>query len=98
MTARYIPVGRTAVTLVAGAVRYPFRSFLVRDVIATGMWVATSAVIGTVAGAWFHGHALVGMAVGLVVAFVVAFVVERLVTWIHGRWDARSDDPGTIER
>ena len=52
MTARYIPFGRTAVNLVAGAVHYPHRLFWPRSLLSTFVWAVYSCAIGAVAGAW----------------------------------------------
>jgi len=90
MTARYIPFGRTAVNLVAGAVHYPHRKFWHRSLASTFVWAVYSCVIGAVAGAWFENHHLLAVTVALVLAVVIALVVERLVTALHRALDARA--------
>lgn len=92
MTARYIPFGRTAVNLVAGAVRYPHTKFFHRDLLSTGVWAVYSAGIGVLAGAWFEHNRLLGILVSLVVAVVVSLVVERAVSAIHDRMDRRAEE------
>ena len=89
MTGRYIPFGRTAVNLTAGAVGYPYHSFWPRSMLSTFTWAIYSVTIGAAAGAWFHDHHLVGIAVSLVAAFLMAFVVERAVTLLHRVLDKR---------
>ena len=91
MTARYIPFGRTAVNLVAGAVRYPHRKFLHRDLLSTGTWAVYSVGIGALAGQWFEHNHLLGVGVALVVAVVLSLVVERVVNAVHARLDRRAD-------
>lgn len=90
MTGRYIPFGRTAVNLTAGAVGYPYRSFWPRSMLSTVTWAVYSVMIGAVAGAWFTENHLLGIAVSLVAAFIMAFVVERAVTLLHRMVDARN--------
>ena len=51
---RYIPGARTAITLTAGAVRYPLRSFSLFDGIAALSWGAYSALVGFIGGAAFE--------------------------------------------
>lgn len=109
MTARYIPFGRTAVNLVAGAVRYPHRQFWHRSLLSTFVWAVYSCVIGAVAGSWFEHNHLLAITVALIAAVIIALVVERLVTALH-KWldrraerretaakedDAASEQPGT---
>ena len=107
MTARYIPFGRTAVNLVAGAVHYPHKQFWPRSLVSTFVWAVYSCLIGAVAGAWFTDHHLLGITVALVTALVLALVVERAITAVHRMLDRRAErreadaaserEPGTAE-
>ena len=65
---RYIPGARTAITLTAGAVRYPLRSFSLFDGIAALSWGAYSALVGYIGGAAFEEEPLKGLALGLGIA------------------------------
>ncbi|PWH07083.1 hypothetical protein DEO23_08620 [Brachybacterium endophyticum] len=91
MTARYIPFGRTAVNLTAGAVRYPWRRFWRRSLAATFVWSAYSCAIGAIAGSWFEDNHLLAITVAVVIAVVVALIVERLVSLLNNRLDRRHD-------
>jgi membrane-associated protein len=73
---RYIPGARTAVTLTAGAVRYPLRRFTFFDSIAAFSWATYSALIGYLGGEAFEGDPLKGLALGLGLALMVAGGVE----------------------
>jgi membrane protein DedA with SNARE-associated domain len=73
---RYIPGARTAITLTAGAVRYPLRTFSTFDGIAALSWGTYSAMIGYVGGAAFEEEPLKGLALGLGLALTVALLVE----------------------
>jgi membrane-associated protein len=73
---RYIPGARTAITLTAGAVRYPLRSFSLFDGIAALSWGTYSAMIGYIGGAAFEDDPLKGLVLGLGLALTVALVVE----------------------
>ena len=85
MTARYIPFGRTAVNLVAGAVHYPHRHFWPRSLLSTFVWAVYSCAIGAVAGAWFEDNHLLAITVALVAAVVMALLLERIISGVH-RW------------
>lgn len=78
--ARYIPVGRVAVNMSAGALRYPRRRFIPLSVIAGAMWAAYSVFIGLVAGNLVSDQPLLGAAIGVVLALVIGFVIDRIVT------------------
>jgi membrane-associated protein len=73
---RYIPGARTAITLTAGAVRYPLRTFSAFDGIAALSWGTYSAMIGYVGGAAFEEEPLKGLALGLGLALTVTLLVE----------------------
>ena len=105
MTARYIPFGRTAVNLVAGAVHYPHKQFWPRSLVSTFVWAVYSCLIGAVAGAWFADHHLLGITVALAAALVLALVVERAISAVHRVLDRRAErreaaaerEPGTSD-
>jgi len=73
---RYIPGARTAITLTAGAVRYPLRKFSFFDGIAALSWGIYSATIGYVGGEAFEEDPLKGLGLGLGIALAVSGLVE----------------------
>jgi len=91
MTARYIPLGRTAVNLVAGAVRYPHRKFWPRSLVSTLVWAIYSCLIGAVAGSWFEDNHLVAVTVALIAALILALIVERVISVVHRVLDRRAE-------
>ncbi|MFC7373649.1 MULTISPECIES: VTT domain-containing protein [unclassified Brachybacterium] len=98
MTARYIPFGRTAVNLVAGAVHYPHRKFWPRSLLSTFVWAVYSCAIGVVAGSWFEDNHLMAITVALVAAGVLALVVERAINTVHRVLDRRAERRGDAVR
>lgn len=76
--ARYIPVGRVAVNMSAGALRYPWRRFLPLSAVGGVTWAAYSAGIGMLAGAWLAGNPLVSAALGIAVALLLGVLIERV--------------------
>ncbi|MBQ0994589.1 DedA family protein [Micromonospora sp. PSH03] len=93
--ARYVPGGRTAVTLTMGAVRYPRRRFLAFDALAASSWGLYSALVGYVGGLAFEQDPLRGLLLGLGLALTVTVVVE-VVRWLRNRRrTARVGEPGT---
>ncbi|MGI8779802.1 MAG: DedA family protein [Solirubrobacteraceae bacterium] len=75
---RYIPGARTAITLTAGAVAHPLRSFSPFDGIAAVSWGAYSALIGYLGGAAFEDQPLKGLALGLGLSLTVTLSVELI--------------------
>jgi membrane protein DedA with SNARE-associated domain len=85
---RYIPGARTAITLTAGAVRYPLRRFSSFDALAALSWGAYATLLGYLGGAAFEDAPLKGLALGLGLALVVTLLVEAVR---HARAPARPD-------
>ena len=77
--ARFIPVGRVAVNLSAGALRYPWRRFALLTVAAGLCWSAYSIAIGLLAGAWLKDQPLLSAVFGIVLALTIGLVVDRVV-------------------
>lgn len=75
-SARYVPGGRTAVTLTMGAVRYPLRSFLLFDAIGGASWALYSVLLGYFGGLAFHQDPLRGVLAGLGLSIGVTALLE----------------------
>ena len=84
VVSRYIPGGRTAVTLSSGAVRFPLRTFTAYDTVAGVSWGLYSGLVGFIGGAAFEEQPLAGLALGLGLAIGVAATIE-LVRHLRGR-------------
>ena len=88
-TARYIPIGRVAVNLTAGATGFSHKRFTIFDTIGVLTWASYSVGIGALAGNWIHDNKLVGIAVSIVIAVILGLVIDRLVSWLLGRIQKR---------
>lgn len=94
LAARYIPVGRVAVNMTAGAVGYPHRRFVGITALAAVTWALFSSAIGLGAGAWFKGHPLVAIAVGVVGGLLIGLVLDRVLRALHNRKERRLSRAG----
>ncbi|MEW1961918.1 DedA family protein [Microbacterium sp. NPDC077644] len=83
--ARYIPVGRVAVNMTAGALGYPWRRFLPLSVLAAITWAAYSAGIGLLAGQWFEDQPLLSAVIGIAAALVIGLVIDRATAFRRRR-------------
>jgi membrane protein DedA with SNARE-associated domain len=81
---RFIPGGRTAVTLSAGTLAYPWRRFVVFDAIAASIWALYGALLGFFGGRAFEHRPLVGLLLALGIALAVTAVIE-VVRWFLKR-------------
>lgn len=78
--ARYIPVGRVAVNMSAGALRYPWRRFLPLSFLGGVTWAVYSAAIGMLAGHWLQGQPLLSAVIGVVFAVLIGLVIDRFAS------------------
>jgi membrane protein DedA with SNARE-associated domain len=81
LAARYVPGGRTAVTLSAGSTAFPLRRFVPLAGVAAVSWALYSAAIGWLGGATFEHNPLLGLVTGIGVAIGITAATElvRLV-------------------
>ncbi|GAA1864202.1 DedA family protein [Asanoa iriomotensis] len=90
--ARYIPGGRTAITLTTGAIGYPRRRFTLFDALACFTWAAYTTLLGFLGGSAFQNNPLPGLALGFGLALAVAGLAE-LVRWLLNRHRRRPATP-----
>jgi membrane-associated protein len=76
VVARYVPGGRTAVTLTMGAVRYPLARFSFFAGIAALSWGGYGSLVGFLGGKAFEDNPVKGVILGIALALGVTLVVE----------------------
>jgi len=77
---RFIPGGRTAVTLSAGTLGYPWRRFVIFDAVAALGWALYASLLGYFGGHAFEAAPWKGLLLALGIAFAVAGTIE-VVRW-----------------
>ncbi|WP_235861620.1 DedA family protein [Tersicoccus phoenicis] len=85
LTARYIPVGRVAVNMTAGATGFARPRFVLLTVIAGSTWSVYSVGIGVLAGAWARDNHVLAAGVAIAIAVAAGIVVDRVTHWIARR-------------
>ncbi|MEE2032985.1 DedA family protein [Rhodococcus chondri] len=99
VTARYVPIGRIAVNMTAGATGYPRRKFVPLTVVAGITWAVYSALMGRLVGGFFHSQPLLGAIVAICVAVTLGIAVDHASQRFRRSEEAVSesteDNPGT---
>jgi membrane-associated protein len=73
---RFIPGGRTAVTLSCGLLEMPWRRFITFDVAAGLVWATYATLLGYIGGRTFEENPLKGFLLAFAVALGIAGVIE----------------------
>ncbi len=108
LTARYIPIGRVAVNMTAGATAFPRRRFIPLSIVAGMSWAAYSAAIGTLFGHWFHANPFIGVVAAIAFAVIVGLLIDHIMQRVQTRnllslchsepYDANPDDRYPCQR
>ncbi|WP_418908501.1 DedA family protein [Glutamicibacter endophyticus] len=98
-TARYIPIGRVAVNLSAGASGFSYRRFLFFDTLGCLTWGLYSVGIGALAGNWLAHNKLLGIVLSVAIALGLGLILDKIVNralgWFHRREAERKRARGT---
>jgi len=84
ITARFIPGGRTAVTVASGVTRQPRRRFIIWDAIACTIWATYATLLGYIGGRTFEDNHTRAFLFAFALAVGVTLLIEG-VRWLHGR-------------
>jgi membrane-associated protein len=96
---RFIPGGRTAVTLCCGLIGYPRRRFVPATAVAAVIWAGYSFFIGRLGGRAFEDKPWAGLLLSLGITLVVSALVEafrRIRRWSRRRRTSQ-DEAGPDE-
>jgi membrane-associated protein len=95
---RFIPGGRTAVTLTCGIVGYSRRSFVIATAFAGSIWACYAFFIGRLGGKAFEHRPWAGFLLAFGVALAASAVIElvrRVRPWRWFRQAGSRDEAGT---
>lgn len=84
VVARYIPGGRTAVTMTMGCVRYRLRTFVIFATLAAVSWSLYGTLLGYLGGMAFENDPFKGVILGVGLALAVTAIVE-IVRYLRKR-------------
>ncbi|KRE88055.1 MULTISPECIES: DedA family protein [unclassified Arthrobacter] len=91
LVARFVPIGRVAVNLTAGATHYPHFRFIGLTVLSASLWAGYSVAIGLFFGQWFEDNHVLGAAIAIVCAVALGIVVDLVINKFRGK-------PNVVER
>lgn len=84
LVGRFIPGGRTAVTVACGLLEMPWRRFIAWDVPAGVMWASYAGLLGYFGGKAFEESPLKGFALAFAIALALTGAIE-LYRWMKKR-------------
>lgn len=88
LTWRYIPIGRVAVTMTAGATAFPRRRFVPLSILAGLSWSTYMVVVGATAGTWANENPIMSIGFAIVTAIVLGTAIERILGLVDARREA----------
>src|ERR1700761_571483 len=87
---RFIPGGRTAVTLTCGLIGYPRRRFAAATAVAAVIWALYAFFIGRIGGRAFEDNLWAGLVIAFAASVAISAVIE-VVRRLLARWRRRAD-------
>jgi membrane protein DedA with SNARE-associated domain len=97
VTARFIPGGRTAVTIASGVTRQRRRRFIAFDAVAATIWATYASLLGYIGGRTFENNHTLAFGVAFGLAVSITMLIE-LVRWLRGRRVDPGQPTGTSSR
>lgn len=95
LAARYVPVGRVAVNMTAGAVGFSRARFTGLAGIAAVTWSLYSVALGMSAGVWLEENPMLAVVVGVVLGLLLGLVLDPLLKHVlRGRRGRPAARPG----
>lgn len=95
LVARFIPVGRIAVNMVAGAMKYSRIKFVIVAFFAGFVWSVYSIILGYSAGVVLYNNPLLAIVIGILLGVLSGLILDRLITWF-GNFLAKRIVEGTV--
>ncbi len=93
IAARYVPVGRVAVNMTAGAVGFSRVRFTVLAAIAAVSWSVYSVALGIGAGVVLGENTLLAVVVGVAGGLALGLIIDPVIQWFIRRRLGRPERP-----
>src|SRR6476661_2220399 len=93
MVARFVPIGRVAVNLTAGATSFAHSRFVGLTILSAMLWSGYSVAVGLFFGQWFEDNHLLGATIAIICAILLGIAVDLGLSRLRGRVpDGRQPD------
>lgn len=93
LSARFIPGGRVAVNLSAGALGFPRARFVAISAVAAVSWSVYSTVLGLGAGEILHARPVLAVAVGVLGGVAIGFALDAVMKRLPARFGGLRAQP-----
>ncbi len=87
--ARLIPSARLIMTIMLGAMRYPWPLFFFFDTIGVMVWAAQALAVGWLGGTLFGGNPAVAMLISIIAAMILGYGLQKSINWFMNFNDTR---------
>ncbi|MBB5643448.1 DedA family protein [Cryobacterium roopkundense] len=85
LTAKFVPVGRVAVTMTAGATGFPVARYIPLSIAASSFYTVYHVAVGYAAGSWLSAHPLLAIVVSIGSVLLVGFSIDTVMTALSRR-------------
>lgn len=79
--ARFIPGARLVMTILLGAMRYPWPLFFFFDTTGVALWAIQALGVGWLGGKLFGGNPAFAMAISIVAAVILGYALQKGINW-----------------
>ncbi|XAS64947.1 VTT domain-containing protein [Micrococcaceae bacterium Sec5.8] len=93
LVARFVPIGRVAVNLTAGATGFPRPRFVALTVLSAVLWAAYSVAIGLFFGQWFAENHLLAVVAAVVCAIGLGVLLDVVIGKLRGTLPGDAGQP-----
>lgn len=93
LVARFVPIGRVAVNLTAGATGFPRSRFVGLTVLSAVLWAVYSVAIGMFFGQWFAENHLLAVIVAVTCAIGLGVLVDVVISRVRGTLPEDAEQP-----
>ncbi|HEY5320656.1 MAG TPA: VTT domain-containing protein [Galbitalea sp.] len=98
LTAKFVPVGRVAVTMTAGATRFPVRRYIALAATASIIYTSYHVVVGFMAGTWLASNPVLGILAAIACVIVLGFLIDVGIRLVARSADRRSRRLGSADQ
>ncbi|MEC5190300.1 MULTISPECIES: DedA family protein [unclassified Arthrobacter] len=93
LVARFVPIGRVAVNLTAGATGFPRPRFVALTVLSAVLWAAYSVAIGLFFGQWFAENHLLAVVAAVICAIGLGVLLDVVIGKLRGTRPEDAEQP-----